>query len=82
MSQDQGYQAVVEKLISGGKHGPYAVARSEQLGSITFSLDPKVWQENDLPEPGTYVMLTQVRRKRAGWRALYGRFVEPSDEKH
>jgi hypothetical protein len=76
---DKGYQAVVEKIISDGRHGPYVVARSEELASITFSLDSKVWQEQSWPEPGTFVMLYQVIKKRAGWRAQYGRFVKPSD---
>ena len=74
------YQAIVEKIISGGRHGPYAVARSDKLGSITFSLNDNVWREEDWPEPGTYVMLSQVRKKRAGWRAQHGRFIEPADE--
>lgn len=77
---DQEYQAVVDKIIVDGKHGPYVVARSEVVGTITFALDSSVWQENDLPEPGMCVMLSQLRKKRAGWRAQQGRFVEPSDE--
>ncbi|KKT00844.1 MAG: hypothetical protein UW07_C0010G0028 [Candidatus Nomurabacteria bacterium GW2011_GWF2_43_8] len=81
MADDRGYQAVVEKIISDGTHGPYAVARSEKLGSITFSLNGNVWEERDWPEPGTYVMLFQVRKKRAGWRAQHGRFFEPSDDR-
>jgi hypothetical protein len=78
--EKKGYQAVVEKIIPGGKHGPYAVARSDELGSVTFSLDKDVWQEGDWPEAGTCVMLSQIRKKRAGWRAQHGRYVEPSDE--
>lgn len=74
------YRAIVEKIIQGGKHGPYAVARSEELGSITFALDGNVWQESDWPDAGTYVMLWDMRKKRSGWRAKHGRFVEPSDE--
>ncbi len=78
---NKGYQAIVEKIISDGRHGPYAVARSEKLsGSVTFSLDPKVWQGDDWPVPGTCVMLLQVRKKRAGWFANQARFVEPEDE--
>lgn len=80
MASNQGYQAVVVKIIRVGKHGPYAVAYTEEIGSITFSLDGNVWQEKDWPEPGMYVMLSQVRKKRAGWRAYHGRFIEPSDE--
>ncbi len=80
MTEPEGCQAIVEKIIPGGRHGAYAVARSKELGAVTFSLDRKVWQEDDWPEPGTYVMLSQVRKKRAGWRAQVGRFVKPSDE--
>ncbi len=80
MTNDKGYQAIVEKIILGGRHGPYAVARSPELGSITFSLDSEIWQEKDWPEPGICVMLSQIRKKRAGWRAKHGRFINPSDE--
>lgn len=79
--EKENYQAVVEKIIRDGSHGPYAVARSPGLkGSITFSLDASVWQEEDWPEPGMYVVLTSLRKKRAGWRAKHGRFVKPSEE--
>lgn len=80
MASDRSYQAVVQTIVPGGKHGPYAVARSEELGLITFSLDSKIWQESDWPESGTCVVLSQVRKKRAGWRAQHGRFFEPADE--
>lgn len=80
MPGEKNYQVVVEKIIPGGQHGPYAVGHSEELGSVTFSLDRKVWQEEDWPEPGVYVVLTKIRKKRAGWRAYRGRFVKPSDE--
>lgn len=78
--REKNYRAIVEKIIQGGRHGAYAVARSDELGSVTFSLDGNVWQESDWPEAGTYVMLWDMRKKRAGWRAQHGRFVEPSDE--
>jgi hypothetical protein len=74
------YRAIVEKIVRRGPHGPYAIASSENLGSITFSLDPSVWREETWPDPGTYVILLQLRRKRAGWRAEQGRFLTPSDE--
>ncbi len=73
--------AVVQRVISGGRHGPYAVARSEKVeGSITFSLLGSVWQERVAPEPGEIVYLTDLRRKRAGWRAMGGRYLRPSDQ--
>lgn len=75
------YQAVVDKIIPRGRHGPYAVARCQDLGMVTFSLDPPVWQEGEYPELGTYVVLSKIRKKRAGWRAQSGRFVTPFDEK-
>ena len=79
MTSDQGYKAVVEKILDG-KHEPYAVASCNELGSITFSLNPKVWEEKDMPELGMYVMLSDVRKKRAGWRAYSARFMRPCDE--
>lgn len=79
MSDEKKYEAVVEKIIRSGKHGPYAVARNEELDVITFALSSPVWQEQDWPEPGTCVELSQIRKKRAGWRAQRGRFVRPSD---
>ena len=75
-----GYQAIVERIVRNGKHGPYAVASSD-FGPITFSLDDDVWQEKDWPEPGHYVILSGVTGKRAGWRAQLGRFVRPDDQK-
>lgn len=81
MSKKLCYRAVVEKIIEGGRHGPYVVARSDELGSVTFSLDDPVWRESGRPEPGTCVMLSQIRKKRAGWRAYRGRFIGPSDER-
>jgi hypothetical protein len=76
------YRAIVEKIIPKGKHGPYAVARCDGLGTgtVTFSLTPKVWPEKESPEPGMYVVLSEVRKKRAGWRAQNVRFLKPSDE--
>lgn len=82
MTNNHEYQAVVQKIIPGGKHGPYAVASSDQLGSVTFSLDSNVWQEDDWPDPGTCVVLSRIRKKRAGWRAQNGRFFQPFDEKN
>lgn len=74
-----GYTGVVEKVILNGRHGPYAIASVDQLGSVTFSLDKSVWQENDLPGEGFQVELSDIRKKRAGWRAMTGRFVRPSN---
>ncbi len=80
-SENKNYQGIVEKVILDGKHGPYVVARNEELGSVTFSLDNKVWQEKDQPEPGMWVVLSLIRKKPAGWRAQLGRYFIPSDVK-
>ena len=80
MANTKSYQAVVDKIIPDGVHGPYAVARCKELGVVTLSLDPKIWQEDDWPEPGSCVVLSKIRKKRLGWRAEVGRFVTPSDD--
>ena len=73
--------AVVQKLVLNGKHGEYAVVISEEIqGAITFSLKDCVWHEQSYPELGTLVILSDLRLKRAGWRAYSGRFVRPSDQ--
>ena len=73
------YTVVVEKVVTNGKHGPYAVGSSEELGLITFSLQAPVWNETDHPEGGSIVILSGITKKRAGWRANHGRFLRPSD---
>jgi hypothetical protein len=78
MAPPKEYRAMVEKIILDGKHGPYAVASVEGLGSVTFSLVLPVWEE-EVPEPGEYVVLSRVRKKPSGWRAHCGRFLQPSD---
>ena len=76
----EGIMAIVQDIIRDGRHGPYAVATSEGIeGSITFSLKPTVWQEKVVPEPGTLVYLSELQKKKAGWRALHGRFQTSSD---
>jgi hypothetical protein len=73
--------AVVQKIVSTGKHGAFAVATADVLeGSIAFSLESTVWQEQSYPEAGEMVYLTNLRKKRAGWRAKKGRYYNPSDE--
>lgn len=73
------YRAVVQAIVEDGRHGPYAVATSEDIeGTITFSLSPDVWKEVEWPKPGFDVLLINVVSKRAGWRALEARFIRPS----
>ena len=38
MTQEKRYTAIVQQVYPNGAHGPYAKARSEKLGSVTFSL--------------------------------------------
>ncbi len=74
-------RAVVERVIREGKHGPFVVATSDAItGSVTFSLEPTVWQDDEWPEEGAVVYLTKLRKKRAGWRAKQGRQWLLSDE--
>ena len=75
-----GCQAIVEKSITDGKHGPYAVASSKSFGLITFSLAPPVWNESIWPEGGSVVVLSGITKKRAGWRANSARFWQLADE--
>ncbi len=79
--QTEEYCGIIEKIIRDGKHGPYAVISSEVLGPVTMALDQSVWRESEWPDPGTYVIFSQVIKKRAGWRTKQGRFLQPSDEK-
>lgn len=79
---DEVFDAIVDEIVLNGKHGPYAVAQSESFRRpITFLLKPPVWEEDQLPELGTYVVLSKLTKKRAGWRAQHGRFFKPDDEK-
>lgn len=74
-------KAIVQKVIPEGPHGPYVVTATDgEYGSITFSLEPTVWTENEWPEEGMVVVLTKLRKKRNGWRAKQGRFLKLSDE--
>jgi hypothetical protein len=86
MTDATSYRALVEKIELGGKHGPYAVARvvssnDDIKGPITFALLEPVWAEGDNPEPGTYVILSRLRSKKAGWRAMSARYEVPSDSR-
>ncbi|HEY4476778.1 MAG TPA: hypothetical protein VJB69_02280 [Candidatus Paceibacterota bacterium] len=80
MSREQkSYQAIINKIVDDGKHGPYAVAFVEEIGMVTFSLKSRTWEEGATPDPGSYVVLSGIRRKRAGWRAEGARYLVPSD---
>lgn len=73
--------AIVRKVIANGRHGPFAITSSESFeGSITISLNSPIWQEEQWPEGGSTVVLHDIRKKRAGWRAHSGRFYRPHDE--
>jgi len=80
MTTREEYRGIIDRVIRGGQHGPYAVAKTKELGFVTFALAEPVWAEAQWPEPGTYVVLSGLTKKRAGWRASHGRFLRPSDE--
>lgn len=73
------FKALVGKIVEG-KHGKYAVAHQEDLGTVTFALSSDVWNEGEVPARGTFVMLSDLQKKKAGWRAMKARFYKPSDE--
>lgn len=78
-------RGVVQEIVKG-KHGNYVVVTPDPKvgkirGSITFSLNNPCWKEQDLPEKGVLVVLSQLRMKKAGWRAKRARFYEPEDDK-
>lgn len=74
-------KAVVQKIVRQGRHGPFFIATSEKInGSVTCSLEITIWREEKWPEEGEYVHLSELREKRAGWRAKQGRFWKLSDE--
>jgi hypothetical protein len=81
MAKVDAIRGVIQKIHSDGRHGPYAIATVEGLGSVTFSLEKRVWDEEDKPEPGEIVMLSKLREKRAGWRAMQARYATPSDNR-
>ena len=75
--------AEVTHVFQGKK--PYAVAWSKKVkGSVTFSLDLelKVWEGEEVPKAGTFVVLTDLRKNAHGWRAHHARFMRPEDEAH
>lgn len=79
--EDGSYVAVVTNVVSEGRYGPFAVAKSKDIkGSITFSLRRPVWRVKTWPKPDTHVILSALDRKSAGWRAMRARPMKPSDE--
>jgi len=78
---DEVIYATVTSIVTEGKHGPYFVASSPGMASsVTCSLDASIWEGNRWPEVGQNVVLTELVSKSAGWRAMKGRPVRPSDE--
>ena len=75
-------RARVGKTDPAGKHGPYAIAVSDQMeGTISFSLDPPVWNESIMPTEKMEVILSDIIKAAGGWRAMSARFVRPTDSK-
>jgi hypothetical protein len=78
---DEKYLAVVRDIIENGQYGAYGVAVSAQIrGTITFSLSPEVWQNKVKPQPGFEILVWDIVKKPAGWRALQARLFKPSDD--
>jgi hypothetical protein len=81
VAQTTTYEAVVQKIVSDGRHEAYAVCIVEKPKklSVTFSLRSRVWSEKRRPEPGEVVVLSHLTEKRAGWRANKARFKTVDD---
>jgi hypothetical protein len=83
--RDGPIRAEVTDVIDDGERS-YAVASAcdgtSIKGTITFSLakSRSVWQEDRWPEATDVVLLSDLRRKVRGWRAMSARFVHLSDE--
>lgn len=81
--------AIITKVVNGD-HGFYAVTISSFNGQdiyITFSLEKGVLEEDIALTPhvlqqlsGISVVLSNIVKKKKGWRALHARFYKPSDE--
>lgn len=75
--------AKVVKVVPEGKHGPYAKAISQTRnvlkGDVTFSLDVTIWKEDTHPELGAIVVLEDLWKKAAGWRANVARLFRVTD---
>ncbi len=74
-------KAIVRNVVLSGPHGPYAIAtavdRPDIGGSITFSLEPTVWDHGKTwPKAGDAVLVGKLRFKGAGWRSKEARFWE------
>lgn len=83
MNEDPSVTAIVQSVFINGRHGPYAVATCKDndplKDPITFSLNGNVWGEDRFPEKGEYVVLNQLTKKSAGWRANKSRFFGLAD---
>lgn len=70
------FHAFVTGVDQNGQHGPFAYAHcNEQNVDITFMLSADVWQGNSIPEIGDEVILWDLKKRHAGWRALGARFL-------
>ena len=79
-ARDAPIEAIVTAIVPKGGHGPYAIAKADskpELGSITFALDKKVWREKDWPDVADHVVLRDIRKRPAGWRAHRAYFERP-----
>jgi len=74
-------KATVQKVFLNATGGPYVTAKAKGIrGSITFSLLEDVWQEHTVPQQGMIVVLSELHKRSAGWRAMSARLLTPADE--
>ncbi len=73
-------KAMVHHVIEEDPGGPCAVAVSDRLGVVEFTLGPDVWEEKEWPTKGAVVLVAKLRREDDGWRAKEARFWTERDE--
>lgn len=94
MVEDHGLESDVVVAIvidfDVGHEGPFVICRviGEYEGfpnalpvgtSVTFSVG--VWKDNPMAGNGTHVLLDNLSRKQAGWRANEARYLRPRDQR-
>lgn len=82
IKEDPPRKALV-KAIKEGHRGPYFEAEckiEKEIMMVTVSLNRDVWQEKAWPEGGMEVIISDIRKKRAGWRAFKARFYRLYDK--
>jgi hypothetical protein len=65
---------IVDRIVPDGPHGPYAVTKTDDPrigGFITFGMgnEENAWTEKIWPSEGDAIHLSNLKKRRGGWRA-------------